>query len=140
MGTNIKELLRVLFAIFRYPAAIIVAFVASIVTVSHLPDLLPQWSMNDDSSFGGSVCLFSIGLAGVGAGSLCLPRNHQWVGSVFLLLLGLSFTCFIPYMFSEEDDSAISDLVSLVLLATGGLIPVVVHYLFRNKRSIKTPV
>lgn len=135
-----KELMRVLLAIFRYPAAIVVAFVASIATMSYLPDLLPQWSMNNDSSFGGSVCLFSIGLGGVGAGSLCLPRNHQWIGSIFLLLLGLGFTFFVSYMFSEEDDSIISDLLSLVLLATGGLIPVVIHYLLSNKRPIKAPL
>jgi hypothetical protein len=40
-----KELIRVLFAIFRYPAAVVVAFMASMATVIYLPGLF----QSDDS-------------------------------------------------------------------------------------------
>jgi hypothetical protein len=86
-----KELMRVLFAIFRYPAAMIVAFVASIITALNFP---PYWDF---------LSLFFTGLAGVGAGSFCLPRSQQWIGSICLLFLGLGFAFYIRCAFSEDD-------------------------------------
>lgn len=132
-----KELMRILFAIFRYPAAIVVAFVASIATISYLPDLFPAWTESTNSPFWDLIWFGCTGLAGVAAGSVCLPRKHQWIGSLSLLVLGLSFTGFVYFMFSEDNDSVISKLLLLVPLGAGGIIPVVIHYLLRPKSDSK---
>ena len=132
-----KELMRVLFAIFRYPAAIVVAFVASMTTVFYLPDLFPGWTSNVDTPFWEFTWLFSIGLAGVTAGGIFLPRKQQWIGSIFLLFLGLGFAFFIFGMFSENDHSTISDLFPLLPLGIGGLIPVIIHFSLRPRQKSK---
>lgn len=133
-----KELMRVLFMIFRYPAAVVVAFVASIATVEYFPYVSPIWNINDDSVFD-FMWFFSTGLAGVAAGSFCLPRNQWWIGSLCLLLLGLGFA-FWAFCAVSEDDSGGANLFPLVPLAAGGIIPAVIHYLLRSKRPIKTPL
>jgi hypothetical protein len=120
-----KELIRVLFAIFRYPAAVVVAFMASMATVIYLPGLF----QSDDSD----RWFFCMGLAGVGAGTFCLPRNQWWIGSLCLLFLGLGFSFFV-FCAVSDDDSGGANLFPLVPLAAGGIIPAVIHYLFRNKR------
>ena len=127
---ELKELIRVLFAIFRYPAAVAVAFVASVGTVIYLPGFFQC----DNPNFFYFSCT---GLAGVAAGSFCLPRNQRWIGSLCLLFLGLGFTFYVVSAFSE-DDSGGANLFLLVPLAVGGIIPVVAHYLLRNKRPVKT--
>jgi peptidoglycan/LPS O-acetylase OafA/YrhL len=132
-----KELIRVLFAIFRYPAAVVVAFMASIATSIHLPDLFQMWDPNDSSVFGDSVCFFSTGLVGVTTGSFCLPRNQRWIGSLCLLFLGLGFAFCISSA-ASEDDSWGPDFSLLMPLAAGGIIPVVIHYLLKNNRPIET--
>jgi hypothetical protein len=126
-----KELMRVLFAVFRYPAAIVVAFVASMATVFYLPLL-----QNGDSDGWFFFWFFCMGLAGVATGSFCLPRKQWWIGSLCLLFLGLGFAFFVFCAVSEDDSGA--NLFPLVPLATGGIIPVVIHFLFRNKRRIET--
>jgi hypothetical protein len=134
---ELKELMRVLIAIFRYPAAIVVAFVASMATVIYLPGLFPERIQNDDSTFWDFAWFFSTGLAGVAAGSFCLPRYQRWIGSWCLLLLGLGFAFFV-FCACSEDDSGGDNLFPLVPLAAGGIIPVVIHYLFRRKQPTKT--
>lgn len=133
---ELKELMRVLFAIFRYPAAIVVAFVASIGTALYLPDLLQQWDPSDDSTFWRFVWFFSTGLAGVAAGGFCLPCNQRWVGSLCLLFLGLSFSFYVFCTFSENDPGG-ANLFPLIPLAVGGVIPVAIHYLLRSKSESK---
>jgi hypothetical protein len=134
-----KELMRVLFAIFRYPAAIVVAFVASMATVIYVPSLFPEWIQNDDSPVWGFVWLSSTGLAGVAAGSLCLPRSHQWIGALSLLFLGLGFTFVVPSLVTD-DDPGICNFFSLLALGIGGIIPVAIHFLLRPKLSLKQSV
>ena len=121
-----KELLRVLLAIFRYPAAIVVAFMASMTTVFYLPSFF----QSNDSDGWFFFWFFCMGLAGVSAGSFCLPRNQWWIGSLCLLFLGLGFAFWV--FCACEDDSGLN-LFPLIPLAAGGIIPVLIHCLFRNK-------
>lgn len=140
---ELKELMRVLFAIFRYPAAIVIAFVASIATLCYSPEFSQPWAPNDDSTFWGFIWffkyLFSTGMVGVAAGGLCLPRNQRWIGSLCLLFLGLGFTLWVSLL-----DPGTFNFFLLVPIAAGGIIPVVIHYLLRPKSaqtsSIDAPV
>jgi hypothetical protein len=133
---RIRAIGRILFVIFRYVAGVVVAFVASIATIIYLPHLFPAWTSNGYSFFWDFKCLFCTGLAGVAAGSFCLPRIYRWIGSLFLLFLGLGFALFVFCSFSE-DDSGGANLFPLVPLTAGGIIPVVIHYLLRSKSESK---
>ena len=131
-----KELMRVLFAIFRYPLAIVVSFVASIVTALYLPYFFPVCASNDDSSLRDFPWFFLIGLAGVGAGSFLIPRNQRWIGSLVLLFLGLGFAFYVLPL--SEENSGAWDFFPLVPLGVGGIIPGAIYYLLRNRRLIRT--
>ena len=135
---ELKELMRVLFAIFRYPLTIVVALVASIIAAANWQDVSQNWAPNGDSAFWDLVCYFFAGLAGVTAGSFCLPRNQRWIGSLCLLFLGLGFALFV--LGFGEDDSEGGYFFPLVPLTVGGIIPVIIHYLLRNKRPIEIPL
>jgi len=131
---HLKVLLLVLLIIFRYIAAVVVAFVASIVTLSHLPDLFEARTVNADSPFWDFIWFSCTGLAGVAAGSICLPRKHRWIGSLFLLILGLGFTLLI-FGSMSEDDLGSFDLFPLLSVGVGGIIPVAVSFLWERKQN-----
>jgi hypothetical protein len=129
-----KELIRILFTIFRYPAAVVVAFVASVLTLINLPDLFVTETTNADSPFTNFIWLFCIGLAGVTAGSACLPGKHRWVGSLVLLILGLSFTLFV-FGFTGGENSVSCVFFSLASIGVGGIIPAVFFFFWERKRD-----
>jgi peptidoglycan/LPS O-acetylase OafA/YrhL len=130
-----RELMRILFAIFRYPAAIVVAFVASIGTIIYLPNAYQMWDLNGDSAFWDFIGFFCTGLMGVAAGSFCLPRNQRWIGSLCLLILGLGFTlCMFGGLSLDDSESSQESFFSpLVPLGIGGSIPILVYSLPRLK-------
>src|SRR5215469_11218556 len=100
MDARIKTMLWGVFIVVRYIVAVVVSFFVSITIAISLPDFLPAWT-SSDSHFWDFMWLFSVGLAGVGVGSLCLPRSHQWFGSLILLFLGLGFTLSISGPFDD---------------------------------------
>lgn len=130
---HIKTPLSILLVVVRYVLAVVVAFVASMVVVVYFPDFFQAW--RSDSPFWVFSWFFCIGLAGVGAGSICLPSNHRWIGSLCLLLLGLGFTLSIFGKLSSDDSepSETSFFSPLVSLGTGGSIPVLIYFLLRLK-------
>jgi hypothetical protein len=80
----------------RFPAAIIVAFVASVATIFIYAFIGVSTGMTSDSSPVLSAVLpasfnFLAGFTGVFFGSLCLRRSDRLVGSAGLLALGLCF-------------------------------------------------
>jgi hypothetical protein len=84
----------------RFPAAIVVAFVASVATevIFAIFDLLTH--ITSDSYPVLSVVLaafsnFVVGLCGVFFGALCLRASERGSGAVVLLALGISFEFFI---------------------------------------------
>jgi len=134
MAGHIIGLFWALFVIGRYFAAVVVAFWASIATVSYLPNLFLSWTSNGDSPFWDFIWFFFTGLAGVAAGSFFVPRKQWWIGSLFLLFLGLGFALWVFCTFSEDDPGG-ANLFPLVPLAAGGIIPMVIHYLLRPKSA-----
>ena len=133
---ELMELMRVLLAIFRYPAAVVVSFVASMATVCYLPELSQPWTSNNNSVPWDLILFFLTGLTGVAAGSFCLPRNQRWVGSLCLLFLGLGFAFYV-FRILSEDDSGTFDFFSLVALGVGGVVPAIIYYLRRSKSESK---
>jgi len=137
MDARIKTMLWGVFVVVRYIVAVVVSFFVSMAIAISLPDFLPAWTSND-SHFWDFMWLFSVGFVGVAAGSLCLPRSHQWFGSLILLFLGLGFTLFVCCGFSGDDSGA---LFPLVPIGCGGILPVVIHFLLRPKsESMSVPL
>jgi hypothetical protein len=122
---------------FRYFAAIVVAFMASILSIFPLESLLGHLNPGIDPNYWFYLWPFGIGIAGVSAGSLCLPRNHRWFGSLFLLFLGLGFTVRIFYNATNGYDVLSDGIFLYVPLSIGGLVPVTLHYLLRPKSDSK---
>ena len=129
MAALIKELIRVLFVVVRYLTAVAVTFAASVETVSHLPHLFPASNSNINSPFWDFIWFFPTGLAGVAAGSFCLPRNHRWISSMSLLCLVLGYALIFCLAFN--------DFFPLVPLSIGGIVPVVTLFLQRSKSDSK---
>jgi len=80
----------------RYPAAVVVAFVASVATFVIYGIIGVSTGMTSDSSPTLSVVLpasfnFLAGFAGVFCGSLCLRRCDRLAGAAGLLVLGICF-------------------------------------------------
>jgi hypothetical protein len=80
----------------RYPTAVAVAFVASILIEFAFVGVAVATHMTSDSPSLLSVVFpalinFLVGFGGVLAGSLCLARADRALGSVVLLALGIGF-------------------------------------------------
>jgi hypothetical protein len=81
--------------VFRYAAAVVVAFAASMTTMFLLATLAASLQLTSNGSVFDWIepMIFNvlIGFAGVFAGTLCLPRTHWVSGAVVLTVLGASF-------------------------------------------------
>jgi len=122
----------------------VISFVALVIVLpvafAFLPDKFDAWHFY--------FCFFvGMGLAsfcGVFVGTLCLERASRRFGSILLFFLGLaSYVCFI---FSSDFTDHIYPLRSLIPLAIGGLLAVVLTFLmFRRQQPntargcVKTP-
>lgn len=81
---------------FRYPAAVVVAFVASVVTLISLAgisfSMRTVWDSSPTLSYVyGWILNLLVGFNGVFFGSLCLRRSDRLFGAMVLLVLGICF-------------------------------------------------
>ena len=81
-----------------------------------------------------------MGFCGVSAGSFCLERASRRFGSIFLLILGLSYyvhwAYFIKYREGESEAHPYGWLWGLAALALGGVVDLI--FVFRRSSPNKS--
>ena len=108
----------------RLPAAILVAFIASVLWF-----ILYSEAFSFVGAYWANVLL---GLTGVFFGALCLQRPHRFLGSVILLVGGIVIDAF----FEDSDDKVYP--LSVFWVAIGGLVAVVFYFWRRPPKNALT--
>jgi len=122
----------------RYPAAVVVALLASVATavlLGMLGQIIRPVIVTGSHPVLDTVAAFcvevsfkvSLGFSGIFVGSMCFRRTKRFFGSVLLLLLGVGFTFRILYVTTvERGDSFPFGYFSLVVI--GGAAAVAIIY------------
>jgi len=105
----------------RFFAAVLVAFLASVVTFIFYTVLDCRWGPEFENAL--------IGFIGVFSGSIYFIRPNRFLGSVILLVLGVGFD-----MLLEDSDDKVYPL-SVFWVALGGLVAVAYYYLRRPPKT-----